>query len=255
MLLIEDMWVTRGADYRIELPHLGLERGQVRALVGASGCGKSTLLEMIGLILRPHGLGRFGLGESRAVSDGGDAAGRALADYQTAENAADTIDVAALITAGAQRALAAIRARHLGFVLQTGGLLPFLSVRQNIALPRRLLGLPVEDVLISDALGRLELAPLLDRLPGQLSIGERQRAAFVRAIAHRPQVLLADEPTAALDPPQAKRLFALMLEIAQRLNIAVLVVSHDWALVEACSISALHGKPQRGRAGTVFADA
>jgi len=250
MLLIEDMWVARGADYRIELPRLRLARGQVRALVGASGCGKSTLLEMIGLILRPQGLGRFCLGEGCAAPAGGDAAGRALADQQTA----DTIDVAALLAAGAQQALAAIRARQLGFVLQTGGLLPFLSVHQNIALPRRLLGLPVADALISDALERLELLPLLDRLPGQLSIGERQRAAFVRAIAHRPQVLLADEPTAALDPPQAKRLFALMLEIAQRLNIAVLVVSHDWALVEACAINALHGRPQSGRAGTVFAD-
>jgi len=254
MLLIEDMWVARGADYRIELPRLRLARGQVRALVGASGCGKSTLLEMIGLILRPQGLGRFWLGEGCAAPAGGDAAGRALAEKQTAGTAADTIDVAALLAAGAQQALAAIRARQLGFVLQTGGLLPFLSVHQNIALPRRLLGLPVDDALISDALLHLELAPLLDRLPGQLSIGERQRAAFVRAIAHRPQVLLADEPTAALDPPQAKRLFALMLDIARHLNIAVLVVSHDWALVEACAINALHGRPQRGRAGTVFAD-
>jgi len=178
-----------------------------------------------------------------------------LAGQHSAAAAVETIDVAALLAAGTQQALAAIRARQLGFVLQTGGLLPFLSVAQNIALPRRLLGLPVKDALIGDALERLELAALLNRLPGQLSIGERQRAAFVRAIAHRPQVLLADEPTAALDPPQAKRLFALMLEIARRLNIAVLVVSHDWALVEACAINPLHGRPQRGRAGTVFADA
>jgi putative ABC transport system ATP-binding protein len=230
MLHIENIWIRRGADYRIELPQLHLERSEVAAVTGPSGCGKSTLLEMVGLILRPEGIGRFRLGDGE---------GR---------------DVAGLIDASQEEPLAGIRAKHLGFVLQNGGLLPFLSVRQNIELPRRMLGLPVGSELIAETLERLELKGLLDKLPAQLSIGERQRASFVRAIAHEPQLLLADEPTAALDPKQSQTLFELIIEIVRRFRIAALLVSHDWALVDFCKIRNIHGIPLASGSGTVFQD-
>jgi len=234
MLHIENLWVRRGANYRVQLPQLHLARGQVKAIIGASGCGKSTLLEMLGLILHPHGLQRF---------------------YLHPGNTPTGLDVAAWLASGQEQRLAAVRARHIGFVLQSGGLLPFLTVQQNIQLPRRLLGLPAKCDWISQTVEHLDLVPLLHRKPGQLSIGERQRVAFVRAIAHRPALLLADEPTAALDPLQAKRLFSLIIETVQQFNIAALLVSHDWALVKACAIPTLYGQPLYSSNGTVFTDA
>nr|WP_221189766.1 ABC transporter ATP-binding protein [Azomonas macrocytogenes] len=213
---------------------LSLQRGEVAAITGASGCGKSTLLEMIGLILRPETLDSYRLGDS-----------------------ATALDIADLLHEDRQKALADIRARRLGFVLQTGGLLPFLSVRQNIELPRRMLGLSVASEPVEDAIERLNLAPLLAKKPGQLSIGERQRVSFVRAIAHEPDLLLADEPTAALDPIQARKLFELIIELVRRWRIAALLVTHDWDLVRDCGIRNLVGVPddKAPKGGTVFHDA
>jgi len=234
MLHIENLWVKRGGNYRIQLPQLHLARGQVKAVIGASGCGKSTLLEMLGLILHPDGVQHFSL---------------------QPDNMKSGLDVRAWLADGQEQHLATARARHIGFVLQSGGLLPFLNVQQNIQLPRRLLGLPAKCDWVRQTVERLELTSLLHRLPGQLSLGERQRVAFVRAIAHRPALLLADEPSAALDPPQAQRLFSLIIETVQQFNIAALLVSHDWALVNACAIPTLYGQPLHGQTGTVFSDA
>jgi len=229
MLHIENLWIHRGANYRIELPALHLAKGQIQAIIGASGCGKSTLLEMLGLILRPEGWGQFDLLINR-----------------------QRLNIAALLASQQATALTAVRARHIGFVLQNGGLLPFLNVRQNIQLPRRLLGLPTKCAWVNDIIAYLELTPLLERLPAHLSMGQRQRVAFVRAIAHQPALLLADEPTAALDPPQARRLLALIIDIVKQYNIAALFVSHDWSLIHAYGIPALQGRPLPGGKGTVF---
>jgi len=95
---------------------------------------------------------------------------------------------------------------------------------------------------------------LLDRFPARLSIGERQRVAFVRAIAHEPALLLADEPTAALDPPQARQLLDLMIGIARRARIAALVVSHDWALISASGLRTLHGRAGADSPVTAFVE-
>jgi putative ABC transport system ATP-binding protein len=92
---------------------------------------------------------------------------------------------------------------------------------------------------VDKAIAALRLEPLLGKLPQALSIGERQRVACVRAIAHEPRVLLADEPTAALDPHNAQRLFELLLNLVAELGIAALVVSHDWALVERFGLKRL----------------
>lgn len=229
MLTIMDMAVRRGGEqqgYGVSLPALSLKPGEVAALTGPSGCGKSTLLELIGLILRPDRLGGYRLG-----SDGADVAGPLLA--------------------GDLDRLSTLRARRLGFVLQNGGLLPYLSVEQNIQLPRRMLGMPLASPWVDTAVARLGLGPLLHQAPRRLSIGERQRVAFVRAIAHQPQLLLADEPTAALDPHNAHQLFALMLEMVGELRISALVVSHDWQLLDEFHIRRLHGRPQ-GEQGSVF---
>src|SRR5690606_5893612 len=99
-------------------------------------------------------------------------------------------------------------------------------------LPRRLLRLSLTSAHVEQAVQALELESLLDKHPAALSIGERQRVAFVRAIAHEPALLLADEPTSALDPENARRLFGLFIDLAQRCGTATLVVSHDLDLIQ-----------------------
>ncbi len=224
MLDIQGLMVQRGKAgqcHRVALAHLQLEAGEIRAVTGESGCGKSTLLEAIGLLLSPQALERFVLGRQR-------------------------LDVAALLAADDQPALARLRSRHLGFVLQSGGLLPFLRVRDNIALPRRLLGMPTRSAQVERAVQALRLEHLLDQYPQALSIGERQRVACVRAIAHEPELLLADEPTAALDPHSARRLFELLLELVARLGLSALVVSHDWQLVDEFALPRLAAVSRQG---------
>ena len=225
MLAIKGMMAQRGHGdhaHRIRLPELSLAPGQCLAITGPSGCGKSTLLETVGLLLAPSELECFMLGKPQK-------------------------DVATLWRT---RELAKLRARDLGFVLQSGGLLPFLSVADNIALPRRIQSLPIKSDRITQAVDRLGLIPLMEKRPAMLSIGERQRVAFVRALAHEPQLLLADEPTAALDPHSAHGLFALFMEVVKELQIAALVVSHDWALVETFGVPRFDAVTVKGE--TVF---
>lgn len=221
MLEVQGLSIQRGAGLRVQVPHLHLATGAVLAVTGESGCGKSTLLETLGLLLAPQAVEVFTLGRER-------------------------LDVAALLASNDQAGLAATRSRHLGFILQTGGLLPFLSVRDNISLPRRLLGMPAYSERVDHAIDVLRLAPLLGKLPQMLSIGERQRVACVRAIAHEPQLLLADEPTAALDPHNARRLFELLLALVRDLGLSALVVSHDWTLVRDFSLPRLSAQSVEG---------
>ena len=228
MLEIQGLEVRRGTGQQsllFSLPSLLLKAGEVIAITGESGCGKSTLLEAIGLLLTPEALGSYWLGFERQ-------------------------DINALLKANDQPALAAVRSRQIGFVLQSGGLLPFLKVRDNIALPRLMLGMPAHSALVDRAVSALRLEGLLDKLPHTLSIGERQRVACVRAIAHEPRLLLADEPTAALDPEGARRLFQLLLELVSELRISALIVSHDWPLVTEFGLSRLNAVNSAG--GTRF---
>lgn len=229
MLLIREMSVQRGNEgqgFFVSLPQLYLQPGEAAAITGPSGCGKSTLLELIGLILKPDILGCYKLGY-------------------------DNYDVAEQLINNQQNVLAGIRSTYLGFVLQSGGLLPFLTVELNLQLPRKMLGLSNSSDWIEYAINRLGLKHLLHKFPRQLSIGERQRVAFVRAIAHHPQLLLADEPTAALDPYNARELFRLMVDMVRELKIMALVVSHDWQLIDEFAMQRFHGQVHGGK-GSVF---
>jgi putative ABC transport system ATP-binding protein len=196
-----------GQAYRVELSSLTLRAGEAVALVGPSGCGKSTLLEALGLILKPERVGQFQLLTADLASDLTLSAGRRETRW------------------------ARLRQHQMGYVPQTGGLLPFLTVRQNIDLPASMSGRTTEGVLLARIVERLKLTDLLDRLPRELSIGERQRVSFARAVAHQPALILADEPTAALDPNLAHELFALIIEVVNEFNIAALIVTHEWSLV------------------------
>lgn len=228
MLNILNLVVQRGegsSAHRVCLPELRIAAGQIVAITGESGCGKSTLLEAIGLLLAPREVERFDL---------------------ICQTNAPPADISQLLRSNDQAQLASVRSRHLGFVLQSGGLLPFLKVRDNIQLPRRLLGMPSQSAQVDRAVTALRLEGLLDKLPQALSIGERQRVACVRAIAHEPRLLLADEPTAALDPHSARRMFELLLSMVAELGLSALVVSHDWGLVRDFSLPRLGAKSHAG---------
>jgi putative ABC transport system ATP-binding protein len=193
-----------GHGFTLRVGELSLAPGQCIAVTGPSGCGKSTLLGLLGLALRPDEGGRLRLG---------------------------AIDALALWRRGDADALAAARARMIGFVPQTSGLITFLTLADNIALPLAMLGR-------SDA-GRtrtlaeqLGIQGELARRPAEVSVGQRQRAALARALVHRPPIILADEPTAALHPAQASEIFALLRRVAAD-GAAVLVCTHD--LAEAAS--------------------
>lgn len=207
--------------FLLEVPTFEIARGACLALTGASGSGKSTMLDLLGLVLRPDRAERFEL----AGSNG------------------QPIDVAALWQGGDRDGLAALRARQIGYVLQTGGLLPFLSAGDNINLSRRLLGLDSDDGWVARLIDALGLGALLRKKPRALSIGERQRVAIARALAHRPMLLLADEPTAALDPAHAVEVMDLLLTLVRELHISAIVVSHDWDLVQSLGLREVRAAP------------
>ena len=123
--------------------------------------------------------------------------------------------------------LAHTRMLHIGYVLQTGGLFPFLSVRENIGISRRGLGLPVEEAVESIA-QRLHIERHLNKLPGQLSVGERQRVAIARGMAHQPSVVIADEPTASLDPINAEEIIGLFNKLTDEYGVTLIMATHDW---------------------------
>ena len=197
-----------GVAFELHVPAMRVRRGQFVALVGASGCGKSTLLDMLGLVLSPTSAAEFRVWAQRGAKPG-------------------WRDVTAL----SERGLAMLRKANIGYVLQTGGLLPFLSVRDNITLTRRLNGLPKDRQGVEKLARRLGIAEQLAKKPAHLSGGQRQRAAIARALAHQPFIILADEPTAAVDRETALEIRDQFREMAQKMGATVLMVTHDQELV------------------------
>jgi putative ABC transport system ATP-binding protein len=221
------------AAYSLSVPRLDVRLGDKVLITGPSGCGKSTLLDALGMILRPDEIRRFSFfpevrkeqsrTESGAIRENHDSSPR----IRPHENNQPK-NVAEAWTRGDMEALSLWR-RHVGYVLQTGGLLPFVSVRENIRIPRRLLGLSGDlesDPLPEKLIATLGIRHLLQKLPTQLSVGERQRVAIARALAASPSLVLADEPTAALDPANAAAVLSLFSRMVDELGAALILVSH-----------------------------
>ncbi|OCG22713.1 ABC transporter ATP-binding protein [Gilliamella sp. App2-1] len=222
MLNIKQLSISRSTGktfFSVCLPTLTVKAGEVVVIQGDSGAGKSTLLEMVGMILKPDQIDGYNL-----VVDNCD------------------IDIATLIKQDKIDELADIRAQYLGFMLQTGGLLPFLTIRDNILLSLKLLQKKVDNSRFDYLVQKLNIVHLLNKYPKQLSIGERQRASFIRSIIHKPALLLADEPTSALDPYNANLLFNLIIEQAQQDNIAAMIVTHDWQRIANKELLTLSAK-------------
>jgi putative ABC transport system ATP-binding protein len=227
---------TRGdarQGFRIETPRTALRAGEILALTGPSGSGKSTLLEMLGLILKPEAGSRF--------------------RWRTGPNRSH--DIAELWRTGAERALCDLRALKLGFVLQSGGLVPFLTVRDNIALPRQLAGLPRWSAAVERMTEVLGIDHLLAKKPRQLSIGERQRVSIARALAHEPPLLLADEPTAALDPARAATVMRLLVDLVRERQGMAVIVTHDRDLIQRLEVREMRAQLHDGGKAALFAHA
>ncbi|MBT2298651.1 ABC transporter ATP-binding protein [Pseudomonas fluorescens] len=232
MLSMSAVHKSRGAGsqrYSLVIPRLQLCAGEQLAVVGPSGCGKSTLLDLLALVLAPDQAAQF--------------------DFTPANT---PLDIAALWRARQQGALADLRSRHLGYVLQTGGLLGFLDVRGNIELSRKLLGM-ADDGSVSRLVGQLDIADQLGKKPADLSVGQRQRVSCARALAHSPRLLLADEPTAALDPLNADRVMQLLVTQAREHGVCCVVATHDESLARSSGLQVRRISCRRDADGGVTA--
>jgi putative ABC transport system ATP-binding protein len=173
--------------------------GEVVALRGPSGSGKTTLLNVIACILDPSG-GSMSL-DGEVVFDG----------------------------KWLRHDLRRLRLEKIGFIFQFHNLLPFLNAIDNVALVLQLAGYEPADARkrAVDLLDYLEVGRRKDAFPAKLSGGEAQRVAIARALANRPRIILADEPTAALDSKRAQIVMDLLRKLAVDQNAAVIAVTHD----------------------------
>jgi putative ABC transport system ATP-binding protein len=183
---------------------LSVEAGELAALLGPSGSGKSTLLLAIGMI-QPPTTGRIVV------------AGQVL--YDDGPTGVD---------------IRAFRRRKIGFIFQQHNLIPFLSARENVALMLQLNGLGSRESgrRAQELLEYLEIGHRADALPARLSGGEQQRVAIGRALANEPVLILADEPTAALDTERGMKAMAMLRRIARERRSAVITVTHDHRMIE-----------------------
>ncbi|MGE3770762.1 MAG: ABC transporter ATP-binding protein [Bdellovibrionales bacterium] len=190
--------VLRGATFTISA-------GEMVALVGPSGAGKSTLLHICGLL---------------DAATSGDI-------YLLNRNVAQLDD-------GARTEL---RRDRIGFVYQFHHLLPELNAQENVAMPCLLAGRSMREAMAraADLLGTVGLSGRLSHRPSQLSGGEQQRVAICRALANKPKLLIADEPTGNLDPHTGEAVFALFRQLAQKEGVATLMATHNMALASQAS--------------------
>ena len=174
---------------------LRLSPGETCLLLGQSGCGKSTLLNLIAGLIAPDE-GEIWLGETRLDTLPADERAR-------------------------------LRGRHFGIVYQDFNLLPTLTVEENLRLPLEINHLPRDMARLDALLDRLGMSHKRHAWPEQLSGGQRQRVALARALVHRPQWLLADEPTGSLDEHNAEQVMGLMMAAVRDTGAGLLLVSHN----------------------------
>jgi len=176
--------------------------GSSVAITGPSGCGKSTLLALLAGIDVPTS-GEVRIGDT------------SIAQLDEAERAR-------------------FRRARIGVVYQRDNLLPFLTLAENVRLQIAITGDTSRSAERTEVLlARLGLTGLGDRLPDQLSGGQRQRAAIARAVVHEPKVIIADEPTGALDPATADGVIELLIEARARIGATLVIATHDAKLAAA----------------------
>jgi putative ABC transport system ATP-binding protein len=193
--LVVEYRTASGLVRALDEVSLTVQAGFSVAVTGPSGCGKSTLLGVLGGLAAPSS------GVVRIV-------GEELSSLP-------------------ERRRSSFRRTHVGFVYQADNLLPFLTVVENVGLQVALTGASGAADRPLDLLDKLGLADVADRLPDHLSGGQRQRAAVARAVVHQPEVILADEPTGALDAANAVGVLDLLLEAQHEIGATLVIVTHD----------------------------
>lgn len=206
--------------------NLKVERGEFVAVVGTSGSGKTTLLNLIGALDVPT-------------------SGEIFVDQRNLQKLSE-------------EELTVFRRRKIGFVFQQYNLIPMLNVWENIILPLKMDGKRIDEEYIREVTGLLGLEKRLRHTPGQLSGGQQQRAAIARALAAKPAIVLADEPTGNLDSATGKEIMKLFHELHAQGNTIVLI-THDESVARQASRS-IHildgrvvdaGKPDEKRRNAV----
>lgn len=184
--------------------NVSVEPGELVALMGPSGSGKTTLVRALSLI-DPPTRGHISVGND-----------------QVFENDHILIDDRKL------------RRERMGIVFQAYNLIPFLTAAENVALVLTLIGVSKREAMrrTRELLGRLDLAHRADTYPATLSGGEQQRVAVARAVVNHPAVILADEPTGALDTERGKAVMDLLRQLGREEHSAVIVVTHDERMIE-----------------------
>ncbi|HVA88619.1 MAG TPA: ABC transporter ATP-binding protein [Chloroflexota bacterium] len=179
---------------------LTVEKGEFMSIMGRSGSGKSTLLNMVGCLDQPT----------------------------SGQVVIDDIDAGAL----KGNRLAELRARKIGFVFQLHNLVPTLTALENVMLPLKYAHARDAKARAREALARVGLADRLGHRATELSGGQRQRVAIARALATAPAIVLADEPTGALDSKLSEQVIGLLRELNQETGQTVIIVTHDRAVAD-----------------------
>ena len=188
-------WTGAGPVHALNKLDLKIESGEFLSIMGQSGSGKSTLMNILGCMDRPTE-GQYLLGD---------------------------FDVANL----SDKSRSALRGRWFGFIFQNYNLLPRLSALEQVELPLLYNRVPNRRRRASDALDRLGLSDRLHHRPNQLSGGQQQRVAIARALVVNPQVILADEPTGALDTDTGNEIMEILSDLVEERRITVVVVTHE----------------------------
>ncbi len=205
-IYISDMWKTRGDNTRkvkINIPKFAVFPASFTVIVGANGSGKSTFLDILGLLLSADDIvGQFKLNMGTAIN----------------------------LHKLKRREKTQIRRNYISYVLQTGGLLEFLTIRENIRFAARLR--KKNPYHIDRLAGQLGIADILDKRPGKVSGGQRQKAAIARALIQEAPIILADEPSSALDTESARELMATFKNLASAKGASLIMVTHDQELAK-----------------------
>jgi len=190
-----DLHVLKGIN-------LHVNKGEIVAIIGKSGAGKTTLLQIIGTLDKPD--------QGQVIING--------------------IDVFSL----KDKELAQFRNHHIGFIFQFHQLLPEFTALENVMIPAMIAGekdaQPRAEKLLSD----LGLSDRMSHKPNELSGGEKQRVAVARAMMMEPDVILADEPSGSLDETNKKELHKLLLQLRDKYNQTIIIVTHDKELASIC---------------------
>jgi putative ABC transport system ATP-binding protein len=216
VLEVDAVVVSRRSVPVLDKVNFRIGSGEVVAVRGVSGAGKSTLLATMCGLLTPEAGATYVLGER--------------------------------LDTRSDRARSALRLNRFGLVFQDGELLPELTLAENVTLPLRLgprAGRTADyRSVLEPLLSSLGIDMLAGQYPAQVSGGQLQRAAIARAVIHRPAIILADEPTEALDERAARTAVGLLIDLAREAGSAVVVVTHDAAVAARCdrSVSLLEGQ-------------